>query len=126
LTVQDYNEEHEKCLNFIKKAMNESKAKTKIIVTHHVPSSLLYTEESDLDIVEGTAVDLTDYIKNCGAKYWIFGHSHQNIDEVIIGETRCLCNHVGYVQWYEQSTFDNSKFIDLGQNEIGNDDKKDK
>jgi len=113
LTVQDYNKEHEKCLNFIKKAMNESKAKTKIIVTHHVPSSLLYTEESDLDIEEGTTVDLTDYIKNCGAKYWIFGHSHQNVDEVTIGETRCLCNHVGYVMNDEESTFDNSKYIDL-------------
>lgn len=90
-----------------------SKAKTKIIVTHHVPSNLLYTEESYDDIVEGTAVDLTDYIKNCGAKYWIFGHSHQNVGEVIIGETRCLCNHVGYVLGSEQSTFDNSKYIDL-------------
>jgi len=75
LTAQDFNEEHERFLNFIKKAMNERKEKTKIIVTHHVPSSLLYTEESELDIVEGTTVDLTDYIKNCGAKYWIFWHS---------------------------------------------------
>ncbi len=38
---------------------------------------------------------------------------HQNVDEIIIGETKCLCNHVGYVINDEQSTFDNSKYIDL-------------
>ena len=45
LTAELFNEEHKKCLEFIKKSMNESKAKTKIIVTHHVPSDLLNAKE---------------------------------------------------------------------------------
>ena len=114
LTAEKFNEEHKRCLKFIKKAMNESKAKIKIIVTHHVPSSLLTSKEFEgSDINEAFTVDLTDYIEKCGAKYWIFGHSHRNINKVI-GKTNCLCNQVGYVKSnYEHLTFNNEKFIDL-------------
>ena len=113
LTADIFNKEHEKCLNFIKKALNESKAKTKIVVTHHVPSSLLTAKEFEgSDINDAFTVDLTDYIKKCGAKYWIFGHSHRNINKVI-GKTSCLCNQVGYIMADEQETFSREKNIDL-------------
>ena len=115
LTPKHFNNEHIKCLNFIKKAINESKAKTKIIVTHHVPSALLVAKEfQGSDINDAFTVDLTDYIKNCGAKYWIFGHSHRNINKKI-GETNCICNQVGYVNYDEHKTFNNEKNIDLNQ-----------
>ena len=115
LTADNFNEEHKRCLNFIKKSMNESKAKTKIIVTHHVPSDLLTAEEfRGSDVTEAFTVDLTDYIKKCGAKYWIFGHSHRNINKVI-GKTSCLCNQVGYIMDDEQLTFDPEKSIDLNK-----------
>ena len=93
--------------------MNESKAKTKIIVTHHVPSDLLNAEEfKDSDINEAFTVDLTDYIKTCGAKFWIFGHSHRNIDKKI-GETYCLSNQLGYLMSGENKTFNDEKHIDI-------------
>ena len=115
LTADIFNEEHKRCLNFIKKAMNESKAKTKIIVTHHVPSDLLTAKEfKGSKINNAFSVDLTDYIKNCGAKYWIFGHSHRNINK-IIGNTSCLCNQVGYILANEHLSFDNKKNIDLNK-----------
>ena len=111
LTAEIFNNEHTKCLNFIKKALNESKAKTKIIVTHHVPSSLLTAKEfRGSDINDAFTVDLTDFIKQCEAKYWIFGHSHRNINKVI-GKTSCLCNQIGYVQVNEHKTFSNGKNI---------------
>ena len=113
LTADLFNEEHKKCLEFIKKSLNESKAKTKIIVTHHVPSNLLTAKEfQGSSTNEAFTVDLTDYIKKCGAKYWIFGHSHRNINKVI-GKTSCLCNQVGYVNSKEHITFDHEKNIDL-------------
>ena len=115
LTAEKFNEEHKRCLDFIKKAMNESKAKTKIIVTHHVPSSLLTAKEFEgSDINDAFSVDLTDYIENCGAKYWIFGHSHRNISK-IIGKTSCLCNQFGYIEANEHLTFNNEKNIDLNK-----------
>ena len=113
LTAEIFNKEHQKCQNFIKKALNESKAKTKIVVTHHVPSRLLTAKEFEgSDINDAFTVDLTDYIKTCGVKYWIFGHSHRNINK-IIGETSCICNQVGYVIAHEQETFSREKNIDL-------------
>ena len=112
-----FNEEHKRCLDFIKKSMNESKAKIKIIVTHHVPSSLLTAKEfQGSDVNDAFTVDLTNYIKKCGAKYWIFGHSHRNINKVI-GKTSCVCNQVGYIMANEHETFDHGKNIDLNEKE---------
>ena len=113
LTTDLFNKEHKKCLDFIKQSMNDSKAKTKIIVTHHVPSDLLTAEEfKGSDINNAFTVDLTDYIKTCGAKYWIFGHSHRNIDKKI-GETYCLSNQLGYLMSDENKTFNDEKHIDV-------------
>ena len=93
--------------------MQESKAKTKIIVTHHVPSiSLTAKEFQGSAMTDAFTVDLTDYIKTCGAKYWIFGHSHRNINKKI-GGTSCLCNQVGYVMAGENETFRGDKCIEL-------------
>ena len=93
--------------------MDESKAKTKIIVTHHVPSVLLNAEEfKDSEINDAFTVDLTEYIKICGAKFWIFGHSHRNINKQI-GETYCLCNQLGYIKNGENKTFNHAKFIEI-------------
>ena len=120
LTPEAFNNEHKKCLEFVKKSMNGSKAKTKIIVTHHVPSDLLNAEEfKGSDINSAFTVDLTEYIKTCGAKYWIFGHSHRNINKKI-GKTYCICNQVGYVMCDENETFQNDKFIDLNKEDTCN------
>ncbi len=113
MTAEIFNNEHTKCLNFIKKALNKSKAKTKIIVTHHVPSSSLTAKEFlGSDINDAFTVDLTDFIKKCGAKFWIFGHSHRNIDKNI-GKTKCLSNQMGYIIYKENLTFDRTKYFEL-------------
>ena len=115
LTADKFNEEHKRCLAFIKKSLSESKAKIKIVVTHHVPSALLTAKEfQGTEINEAFTVDLTDFIKKCGAKFWIFGHSHRNINKVI-GKTSCLCNQLGYISYGEQKTFNNEVNIDLNK-----------
>ena len=115
LTADLFNKEHKRCLDFVKKSLNESKAKTKIVVTHHVPSSLLVAKEfQGSDVNEAFTVDLTDFIKKCGAKYWIYGHSHRNINKVI-GKTSCLCNQVGYISEEEEETFNHEVNIDLNK-----------
>ena len=115
LTADKFNEEHKRCLEFVKKSLSESKAKTKIVVTHHVPSALLTAKEfQGSEINEAFTVDLTEFIKKCGAKFWIYGHSHRNINKVI-GKTSCLCNQVGYISYNEQETFNNEVNIDLNK-----------
>lgn len=111
LTAEDFNHEHEKCLNFIKKSAQESKAKTKIVVTHHVPSYLLTAQEFIGSRINGAfTVELKDYIETCGIDYWIYGHSHRNI-ETTIGKTECVCNQLGYVSHHENVGFDRGKCI---------------
>ena len=92
--------------------MNESKAKTKIIVR----ALLTAKEFQGSSINDSFIVDLTDYIKKCGAKFWIFGHSYRNINKKI-GKTSCLCNQVGYVMSNEHKTFSGDKNIDLNEKE---------
>ena len=41
LSSDTFNLEHERCLQFVKKAVSESNAKFKIVLTHHVPTGLL-------------------------------------------------------------------------------------
>ena len=117
LTADLFNEEHKRCLDFIKKSINESKAHTKIIVTHHVPSNLLVAKEfKGSNVNDAFTVDLTDYIKKSGVQYWIYGHSHRNINKVI-GNTSCLCNQVGYIMANEHKTFNHEVNINLNQND---------
>lgn len=45
---------------------------------------------------------------------WIYGHSHTNIDTTI-GNTRIVCNQLGYVSYNEHLTngFEPNKVIEL-------------
>ena len=113
LNSELYNQEHIKCLDFIKKSLNESKAKIKVVVTHHVPSELLYNSEDNNDLPDYTTIELKEYIKNCGANFWIFGHSHKNNVDTIVGNTSCLCNQFGYLSAKENETFSNDKHIEI-------------
>ena len=102
LTADDFNEEHERCLRFIRKAVKESKAQTKIVLTHHVPTQLCTAEEFRGSVINGAfTVELGQYIADSGIDYWIYGHSHRNIDAQI-GKTQILSNQLGYVSQEEQ------------------------
>ena len=45
LTAPDFNEEHERCLRFVKSAVENSRARVKIVLTHHVPTELCTSQE---------------------------------------------------------------------------------
>ena len=108
-----FNEEHEHCFNFLKKAIYESKAKHIIVVTHHVPSELLTDPAfKDSSINGAFTVELFDFISKSPIEYWIYGHSHRNIDR-IIGHTRCLSNQLGYVSLGEHLSFDTGKIFEI-------------
>lgn len=113
LTFSDFNREHRHCFDFIKQSVAKSNAKHKIAVTHHVPSSQLVAPEFLGSRINGAfAVEHADYIETSGIDYWIYGHSHRNIDKTI-GRTQCVCNQFGYAFSNEQLTFDRNKIIIL-------------
>lgn len=57
-------------------------------------------------------MELGSFIEASPIDYWIYGHSHRNIDRMI-GRTQCLSNQLGYVSHEEHRTFDPAKAIVL-------------
>jgi hypothetical protein len=55
-------------------------------------------------------VELDNYIAASHIDYWIYGHSHRNIDRMI-GHTYCVSNQLGYVFQSEHFSFDTEKYI---------------
>ncbi len=113
-TTVDFNVEHEKCLNFIKKSVAESTAEHIVVVTHHLPSfKVVAPRHKGSPLTSAFATELGDYIADSRIDAWIYGHSHTNIDAVI-GNTRIVCNQMGYVAHGEHMTgFDGGKFIGI-------------
>ena len=108
-----FNEEHYRCFRFLEQSVSQSKAKHIIVATHHVPSFELVAPEFKGSPLNGAfTVELGNYIAASPIEYWIYGHSHRNIDKVI-GNTRCVSNQLGYVFSNEHSFFDSSAYIEI-------------
>ena len=115
LTADDFNAEHARCLAFIKQAIKESKAKTKIVLTHHVPTQLCTAAEFLGSTINGAfTVELGEYIADSGIDYWIYGHSHRNI-KAQIGDTLIMSNQLGYISHgeYLRNGFNASQCIEI-------------
>ena len=97
LSAPDFNAEHERCLSFLKKAVDNSHAKTKVVLTHHVPTELCVAPEFQGSLINGAfSVELGNYIANTDINYWVYGHSHRNIEAEIAG-TKIISNQLGYI-----------------------------
>lgn len=113
LTFADFNREHDKCFHFIQNEIVRSAADHIIVVTHHVPSFQLASPDFTGSKINGAfTVELKSFIENSPIEYWIYGHSHRNIDKVI-GKTQCVSNQLGYVFHNEHHTFDPGKVIEI-------------
>lgn len=113
LTWDRFNDEHERCVEFIKRSIEQSVARKRIVATHHVPSFELMAEEFKGSLINGAFTsDLNLLIESYPIDYWIYGHSHRNIDGEIAG-TKMLSNQLGYVFANEINSFQNDKYIEL-------------
>lgn len=113
LSFADFNREHRRCLDFIKSAVSKSNATNKIVLTHHVPSfRMLCPKFKDSKANGAFTVELDDYIQSSDIDYWIYGHSHFNID-VRIGDTLCVTNQLGYVFDNEHTSFRKDATLDI-------------
>lgn len=115
LSAEHFNELNADCKMFITKAVAESNAKTKIVLTHHLPSPLLVAPEYKNSNANGAFMcDMTSYIMDSDIDYWVYGHSHNNIDYQI-GNTRLIANQMGYIFNCEniRNGFKPDKFIEI-------------
>ena len=108
-----FNDEHSRCLRFLKQGVMQSTAGHIIVATHHVPSFELMAAGFRGSPLNGAfTVELGDFIADSPIEYWIYGHSHRNINKVI-GHTRCICNQLGYVSGNEHLSFDREAHISI-------------
>ena len=113
LTFDNFNREHDRCFQFIQDAVAKSSAKHIVVVTHHVPSFQLASPDFAESKINGAfTVELERYIESSPIEYWIYGHSHRNIEKVI-GSTKCVSNQLGYVFQNEHYSFDTGKIIEI-------------
>ena len=118
LSAQRFNQEHEMCREFIERSVAESNAHHVIVATHHVPSFALMADEFKRSPINGAfTVELGNCIADSCIDYWIYGHSHRNINK-IIGNTRCICNQLGYTFHGEQTSFRRDAIIEIEDNEL--------
>lgn len=113
LTWERFNEEHQRCKEFIKTSVDKSLAPNIIVATHHIPSFALMANEFIGSPINGAFTsELGDYISGSPIKYWIYGHSHRNILRTI-GHTNCVCNQFGYVRASEHHHFQRDAIIEI-------------
>ncbi|MBU1370102.1 MAG: metallophosphoesterase [Bacteroidetes bacterium] len=113
LNGYDYNQLHEESLSFIKAELDKTTHPT-VVVTHHLPSVRCNSPEHvESELNEAYCVDLTAYIKDCKADFWIYGHSHFNQKPLIIGKTMLLTNQLGMVSSNEHNHFRNAAYFSL-------------
>lgn len=114
LRIEDFNAEHEKCLAFIKQSVIESTAKHIVVVTHHLPTFQAVAKERINDSMNNAYVtELSNFIADSRIDYWIYGHSHKNIDTEI-GTTKIISNQLGYLFNGENTErFSGSRFVEL-------------
>lgn len=113
INSERFNQEHAKCRAFIEKAVSESQAKHIVVATHHVPSFQLVSPDFKGSPINGAfTAELGNFIAYSRIDYWIYGHSHRNIDR-IIGNTQCVSNQLGYVNHGESESFVSKKCINL-------------
>lgn len=112
-TVNNYNEIHQVAIDFLSSEI-ETEGK-KVVITHHLPSFECNAEEFKNSILnEAFCVDKTELILNSDIDYWIYGHSHRNVDDFKIGGTKMITNQFGYVAWKEHISFDYEKHFYIG------------
>lgn len=87
----------------------------KILNNKYVPTGECTAPEFRDSLINGAfTVELGNYMAESNIDYWIYGHSHRNIDAQI-GDTHILSNQLGYVSHGEhiRNGFNSGKFIEI-------------
>lgn len=96
---------------FMRDALLKNAKPRDVIVSHHLPSlSLVHPRYKNSPLNHSFAADLDSVIEILKPSYWICGHTHTPIDTQM-GDTKILCNPVGYVG--ENPEYDPFKVIEI-------------
>lgn len=105
----DIYDKNRKCQEFLRENID----KDSIIVTHHAPSPLSISKKYIGNLLNKFYVcDMTNLIIEREPKLWVHGHMHQNFD-YMIGNTRVICNPLGYAAMMENPHFAQDFVIEI-------------
>jgi len=97
ITPNDIRNIFHKSLNFIENTLKENKEEKVFVVTHHAPTKLVISNfYKNSPIQDAFSVELHPLIFDNNIDYWLYGHTHENIEGEING-TKIICNQFGYV-----------------------------
>lgn len=112
LRAAHVNRMHRYALDFITE--EAARPGKKIVVTHHLPSiQCTHPEFIGSPLNDAFCVDLTEFIAGSTIDYWVYGHSHRNMDDFRIGNTTLVTNQLGYVRAEEHHTFNGNRVIEV-------------
>jgi Icc-related predicted phosphoesterase len=112
-TPLDAKNIHSNHLQYIK-MMYENTPGKKVIVTHFLPAEACVSERfRDGNLLNNYfANNLDSWIGNMSDTTWLFGHTHDSMD-LMLGDTRLVCNPYGYINYETNNGFDFNKVIDV-------------
>ena len=110
ITPQKLNEIHDTSYSFIKNAVKNNKSEKVFIVTHHAPTRLVISQYHKHSFINDAFVtELHPFIYDNDIDFWLYGHTHKNIDDEING-TKIITNQFGYADEFKEFTH---KIIEL-------------
>jgi Icc-related predicted phosphoesterase len=114
LTVELYNKENQSCIDFLQKELQSKANFQKIVVSHHAPIMDVIKEPLKSSWYKSLyANELSQILQQNNISYWIYGHSHQNVSELMVNKTKLVCNQLGYVQRKEYHSFDCTNYFSI-------------
>lgn len=121
LTKENFNKIHEEQIQLVKDFINDGDTENeKIIVSHFPPvcdirkmNKRQFDMNLDCYFYNEVRLEGVDF---SNVKYWIYGHNHFNPEkDVQIGNTKFVCNQVGYYKELLDNRVIPNKFIEIGK-----------
>ena len=113
LIPQNINDEFERNLAFVEKAVADSDAEKIVVVTHHLPTFAAIEDRHKGSVLNAAyATELGNYIADSRISAWIYGHSH-HLTDLTIGNTHLVSNPLGYLFCDENTAFNDSAVIEV-------------
>ena len=105
LTPNDTLSVHDLSVSWLKQSLQESLARKKVVITHHLPSFQSISPRFYSSPINGAFYSkLDELIENTKPDLWIHGHTHDSLNYQL-SKTRIICNPRGYMDLEENPKF---------------------
>ncbi len=108
LSVSDVIDRNHQTYHWLKQALSEKFAGKTMVVTHHCPLVEYCGPEQGSSLMPAYSNNWPELVGQ--ADYWVFGHTHSHVDEIVSG-CRLVSNPKGYPS--EECGFDPSFTIEV-------------